>query len=108
MDNDLVASAISVKTGNDTNYCHKTESNYGSIRAMGSLGFMLASIAVGFLADKFGLDGPLFASYACLLVIAFPISFTFPKDAKAVVVALLILLRTKRFDNIDVNKGNIT
>lgn len=65
-----------------TKYCHKTGSNYGSIRGMGSLGFMLASMAVGFLADKFGLDGPLFASYAFLLVIALPICFTFPKDSK--------------------------
>lgn len=66
-----------------TNYCHETSANYGSIRGMGSLGYMLVSMAVGFLADKFGLDGPLFASYAFLLVIALPISFGFPKDEKA-------------------------
>ena len=66
-----------------TNYCHKTGNNYGSIRGMGSLGYMLASMAVGFLADKFGLDGPLFATYAFLLAIALPISFGFPKDSKS-------------------------
>lgn len=66
-----------------TNYCHETSANYGSIRGMGSLGYMLVSMAVGFLADKFGLDGPLFASYAFLLFIALPISFGFPKDEKA-------------------------
>lgn len=65
-----------------TNYCHETGANYGSIRGMGSLGYMLASMAVGFLADKFGLDGPLFASYAFLLAVALPISFGFPKDVK--------------------------
>ena len=66
-----------------TNYCHKTGNNYGSIRSMGSLGYMLSSMAVGFLADKFGLDGPLFATYAFLLAIALPISFGFPKASKA-------------------------
>lgn len=66
-----------------TSYCHETSANYGSIRGMGSLGYMLVSMAVGFLADKFGLDGPLFASYAFLLFIALPISFGFPKDEKA-------------------------
>ncbi|MHC1681558.1 MAG: MFS transporter [Clostridiaceae bacterium] len=66
-----------------TNYCHTSGGNYGSIRGMGSLGYMLASMAVGFLADKFGLDGPLFATYAFLLVISFPISFGFPKDVTA-------------------------
>jgi oligosaccharide:H+ symporter len=65
-----------------TNYCHENNGNYGSIRAMGSLGYMLCSMAVGFLADRFGLDGPLFASYAFLLVVAFPITLGFPKDPK--------------------------
>lgn len=65
-----------------TKYCHKTSSNYGTIRGMGSLGFMISSMVVGFLADKFGLDGPLFASYAFLLVIALPICFTLPKDSR--------------------------
>lgn len=63
-----------------TNYCHKTEGNYGSIRGMGSLGYMLAGMAVGFLADFFGLDGAMFATYAVLLVLSFSISFGFPKD----------------------------
>lgn len=63
-----------------TNYCHKTNGNYGSIRGMGSLGYMLAGVAVGFLADFFGLDGAMFATYAVLLVLSFSISFGFPKD----------------------------
>lgn len=63
-----------------TNYCHETGGNYGSIRGMGSLGYMLAGMLVGFLADMFGLDGPLFATYAVLLVISFSITFGFPKD----------------------------
>lgn len=62
-----------------TNYCHKTGGNYGSIRGLGSLGYMLAGVAVGFIADVFGLDGAMFATYAVLLVIAFGISFMFPK-----------------------------
>ncbi|WP_028044294.1 MFS transporter, partial [Candidatus Stoquefichus massiliensis] len=61
------------------NYTAKTNGNYGSIRGMGSLGYMLGSMAVGFLADIFGLDGPLFTSYMILLGVALLICFTFPK-----------------------------
>ena len=65
------------------NYTAKTGGNYGTIRGMGSLGYMLGSMAVGFLADIYGLDGPLFTSYMILLGIALLICFTFPKaDAK--------------------------
>lgn len=66
-----------------TNYCHKTGGNYGSIRGMGSLGYMLAGMLVGFLADMFGLDGPLFATYAVLLILAFSITFGFPNEKSA-------------------------
>lgn len=62
-----------------TNYCHETHGNYGSIRGSGSLGYMLAGTGLGFLADAFGLDGPLFAVYAILLVIAFGATLNFPK-----------------------------
>lgn len=79
-----------------TNYCHKTGGNYGSIRGAGSLGYMIASMAVGFLADKFGLDGPLFASYAFLLAIAIPICFSFPKGSK-----------TGQYKEDKLHKGNI-
>lgn len=65
-----------------TDYCYKSEKSYGSIRGMGSLGYMLAGMFVGFLADHFGLDGPMFATYASLLIIAIGISFGFPKDPK--------------------------
>ena len=61
------------------NYTAKIGGNYGSIRGMGSLGYMLGSMAVGFLADMYGLDGPLFTSYILLLGIALFICFTFPK-----------------------------
>lgn len=64
------------------NFCHKTKSNYGIIRAMGALGYMLSSIIVGFLADKIGLDGPLFATYTFLLIIALPLTFLLPKDER--------------------------
>ena len=37
-------------------------------------------MAVGFLADIFGLDGPLFTSYMLLLGVALLICFTFPKS----------------------------
>lgn len=61
------------------NYIKEHGGNYGSIRGMGSLGYMLGSMAVGFLADIFGLDGPLFTSYIILLGIALLLCFSFPK-----------------------------
>lgn len=61
------------------NYTDKHNGNYGSIRGMGSLGYMLGSMAVGFLADQFGLDGPLFITYMLLLGIALLICLSFPK-----------------------------
>ncbi len=63
-----------------SSYTQRTNTNYGSIRAMGSLGYMLCAMAVGFLADLIGLDGPLFAIYAALLFGSFIISFGFPKE----------------------------
>ncbi|MEG0366266.1 MAG: MFS transporter, partial [Coprobacillus sp.] len=47
------------------------------------LGYMLGSMAVGFLADIYGLDGPLFTSYMLLLGVALLICFTFPKTDPA-------------------------
>ena len=61
------------------NYVARTGGNYGSIRGLGSLGYALGSMAVGFLADAMGLDGPLFTSYILLLGLAFLVCLTFPK-----------------------------
>lgn len=61
------------------NYTSATGGNYGSIRAMGSLGYMLISMLVGFLADIFGLDGPMFTTYMVLIGIAILTCLTFPK-----------------------------
>lgn len=61
------------------NYVSKHGGNYGSIRGMGSLGYALGSMAVGFLADAMGLDGPLFTSYILLLGLALLVCLTFPK-----------------------------
>ncbi len=63
-----------------TSYTQRTGTNYGSIRAMGSLGYMVFAMLVGFLADSIGLDGPLFAIYGALLIGSFIISFGFPKE----------------------------
>lgn len=60
------------------NYCNKENKNYGSIRSMGSLGWVIGSVAIGFLADHFGLDGALFGTYGGLLIISFTIAFSFP------------------------------
>ncbi len=61
------------------NYVSKHGGNYGSIRGLGSLGYALGSMAVGFLADAMGLDGPLFTSYILLLGLALLVCLTFPK-----------------------------
>lgn len=61
------------------NYTSEHNGNYGSIRAMGSLGYMLISMLVGFLADIFGLDGPMFTTYMVLVGIAILLCLTFPK-----------------------------
>ena len=65
------------------NYTSQTGGNYGSIRGMGSLGYMLGSMAVGFLADRYGLDGPLFTSYMVLLGLAFLLCLQFPKTSSS-------------------------
>lgn len=61
------------------NYCQETHGNYGSIRGMGSLGYMLVSMTVGFAADKVGLDGPLFGIYATLVCASIFLALNFPK-----------------------------
>ena len=61
------------------NYVSKHGGNYGSIRGLGSLGYALGSMAVGFIADAVGLDGPLFTSYILLLGLALLVCLTFPK-----------------------------
>lgn len=90
-----------------TNYCHRTGGNYGSIRGLGSLGYMLAGVAVGFIADYFGLDGAMFSTYAILLIVALGLSFMFPKyetsdkeektETKADTKAFKALLKDKKF-----------
>lgn len=64
-----------------TTYCHDHNGNYGSIRGIGSLGYMLAGTGVGFIADAFGLDGPLFAIYTVLLIFSFGATLGFPKSS---------------------------
>lgn len=59
------------------NYCNTNHKNYGSIRSMGSLGWVIGSVIIGFLADRFGLDGALFGTYGGLLMISFVIAFGF-------------------------------
>ena len=63
-----------------TNYCTSHNLNYGVIRAMGSLGYMLSGVFVGYLADYYGLDGPMFAIYALLLLEALLLTFILPKE----------------------------
>ncbi len=62
------------------NYTAKHNGNYGSIRGMGSLGYVVGSMAVGFLADIYGLDGPLFTTYMILLGLGLLLCLSFPKE----------------------------
>lgn len=66
------------------NHCQQHEQNYGIIRSMGSLGYMIIAMLVGFMADIYGLDGALFASYAFLLIISISIAFTFNDNEKVI------------------------
>lgn len=62
------------------NYTAKHNGNYGLIRGMGSLGYVVGSMAVGFLADIYGLDGPLFTTYMILLGLGLLLCLSFPKE----------------------------
>lgn len=63
-------------------FCQEQNKNYGIIRSMGSLGYMLVAMAVGFLADIYGLDGALFATYGSLLALSISIALTIKDDNK--------------------------
>lgn len=60
-------------------YTTPHQGNYGAIRGMGSMGYMLASMFVGFLADRYGYNGPMFTTYMVLLGLALLLGFSFPK-----------------------------
>lgn len=61
-------------------YCHQKNLNYGTIRAIGSLGYMLFAMLVGFLGESIGLDGALFGTYAILLGMSISIALTFKEN----------------------------
>lgn len=89
------------------NYCDKNHKNYGSIRSMGSLGWVIGSVIIGFLADRIGLDGALFGTYGGLLIISFTIAFGFPstktedkkedKKEQKEKIGILDVLKNKNF-----------
>ena len=60
------------------NYTTKNNKNFGSIRSMGSLGFVLGSLAVGRFIQGNNYS-PIFTIYIVLLFLAFLIAFGFPK-----------------------------
>lgn len=60
------------------NYCNEQKKNYGSIRSMGSLGWVLGTVVVGMIADSFGYEAAIFYTYGGLLMISFMIAFAFP------------------------------
>jgi MFS family permease len=62
-----------------TNYCNKTNGNYGKFRAMGSLGWIIGGSFLGFVSGKIGLDRSLFTVYGLLLLTSLLLVFGFPK-----------------------------
>lgn len=53
--------------------------NYGSVRGMGSLGYALMSMLVGFVAEKMDLTAPLFGIYGALMTLSLFLAILFPK-----------------------------
>jgi len=60
------------------NYASKYNANYGSIRSMGSLGYVIGSLAVGFFV-KANDYSPIFTVYMVLLFLCIFLAFGFPK-----------------------------
>ena len=61
------------------NFTTKNNGNYGTIRSMGSLGYVLGSVLVGLVVGK-GDYSKMFIIYIALLLLAFAIAFTFPNE----------------------------
>lgn len=61
------------------NFTTKHNGNYGFIRSMGSLGYVLGSILVGFVVTANDYS-KMFVIYIVLLLLAFAIAFTFPNE----------------------------
>jgi PPP family 3-phenylpropionic acid transporter len=64
------------------NYVQKVKGNYGSIRLWGALGFALAVIIAGWLADYIGLF-IIFYLFSGLLLLAFLFSWKLPEENQA-------------------------
>ena len=60
-------------------YTQATGENYGSVRGMGSLGYALMSMLVGFVAEKMDLTAPLFGIYGALMALSLILAIFFPK-----------------------------
>lgn len=60
-------------------YTAATGENYGSVRGMGSLGYALMSMLVGFVAEKMDLTAPLFGIYGALMALSFILAILFPE-----------------------------
>lgn len=65
------------------NFTTQHQGNYGFIRSMGSLGYVVGSIIVGLIVSKENY-APMFVVYISLTLLAFAIAFTFPKTEKKV------------------------
>ncbi|WP_336296593.1 MFS transporter [Bacillus pinisoli] len=75
------------------NYVQKVKGNYGSIRLWGALGFALAVIIAGGLADSFGLT-IIFYLFSGMLLLSFLFSWKLPEENQALRANLFSGMRT--------------
>ena len=61
------------------NYCAKEKKNYGTIRSMGSIGWVVGSFLMGGIAEKMGFDPAVMYTYGGLLMITLFVAFLLPQ-----------------------------
>lgn len=64
-------------------YTSKVNGNYGFIRSMGSLGYVIGSLLVGQIVSELDYS-PMLTAYIILLILAFVIALTFPKTERVI------------------------
>ncbi|WP_343209269.1 MFS transporter [Anaerolentibacter hominis] len=78
----LEASRCGILSMADTqtmNYCSETKGNYGRFRSMGSIGWVIGGMILGYLAAEIGLNVVLFPTYMLVIGLALLMATGFPK-----------------------------
>ncbi len=86
-------------------FCKLHHKDYGLLRSMSSLGYVLGSVVIVKIADHFGCSSPLVSIYLIAIFIAFVIALNYPKIEQdrerakkgTVIKDIKILLKNKSF-----------